>query len=196
MLISAMRSLACENSSAISPYSYVFQNSRFAEPCKSLRTRSGSFTPGSSTMIRPDCGRRWMFGCVTPKRSIRARSTMKALLNADSVSSRSAAITSALVGLFLLSCSLRKMVESLALAGATSLKDCSNSVMKSLWERYCFSFASFIVLTNSESFAPLPANEVTMLGTETSKVTFIPPLRSRPRLISLSLHSLYDSFGR
>ncbi len=56
--------------------SYVGQNSSEAVPWRSFLTRSGSFTPGSSTRMRPLFPSFWMLGCVTPKRSIRFLNTL------------------------------------------------------------------------------------------------------------------------
>ena len=76
--VCARRLSRVANAALISPALYVSQNSRFALPCRSLRTRSGSLIPGISTMIWPSWplpSRVWMLGWATPKRSIRVRST-------------------------------------------------------------------------------------------------------------------------
>jgi hypothetical protein len=53
---------ALSNKPATSAFSKVSQNSKFAVPCKSFLTRSGSLTPGNSTKMRPDASNFWMFG--------------------------------------------------------------------------------------------------------------------------------------
>ena len=70
------------------------QNSRLALPSSNLRTRSGSFTPGSSIMIPPSVpSSRWMLGCATPNWSIRFVRILNELSMAELTSLRRTSFT-------------------------------------------------------------------------------------------------------
>ena len=164
---------------------YVVQNSRDAVPWSSLRTRSGSFTPGSSTSIRPVLPSFWIEGWVTPKRSIRLRSTLNELSTALWASSWSTAIT----------CSsevsevMRSRISNVPNTWAslcppeTSFHASAKRVMKSDCEFTLRWLASSMAFWNS-GVVLLPESARTRSSSCTCSITFIPPLRSRPRFIS------------
>ena len=118
---------------------YVSQNSRLVEPCSSLRTRSGSFTPGSSTSILPSSPpRRCILGCITPKRSIRELNTLKELSIADFTSSLSTLITWSFFiskRIFSFNAKVENIVERRAL-GSIRSNSCLKTVRKSLELRF------------------------------------------------------------
>ena len=64
-----------------------------------------------------------------------------------------------------------------------------HKVTNSSWRFFWASMAFFMVSLKTES-SGLLANERSISITDTSKITFIPPLRSSPRFNSLSWHSL------
>ena len=61
------------------------------------------------------------------------------------------------------------------------------SEMKSSWLVSSSFFASFIDLTKASSVLWSASTAMTS-GTDTSRTTFMPPFRSRPRPISISRH--------
>ena len=132
-----------------------------------------------------------MFGWVTPKRSIRFLRTLNEFAIALSDSSRITLITSSfeVSGLIFSRISkVPKMLESL-LPGATSFQLSSNRVMKSALLSSSFFWAKAKASTNSGDWLPSASATIRSLSC-TCNITFIPPLRSRPRLISFSFTSL------
>ena len=175
---------------------YVSQNSRLAEPWRSFLTRSGSLIPGSSTMIRPILSSRlWMFGWTTPKRSIRVRSTLYEFSTAAFTSALNTFSTSASDDFWLtlsFNCCVAKSSESFA-PGAVFWYSLTNKVMMSSWLLTACFAASFNALLKFSS-GLLSANALITSGTETSRITFIPPFRSKPKLISISRQSFSVQF--
>ena len=74
--------------------------------------------------------------------------------------------------------------------GSVSFHDSSKRERKSVLDDFSFSKVFSIALTKVSSVLWFD-KALSMSGTEISIMTFIPPLRSSPRLNSLSLHSLY-----
>ena len=126
---------SCASSGVISSLLYVSQNSRFADPCSSLRIRSGSRTPGISTISRPCCpSSSCMFGCTTPNLSIRVRTTLNEFFTASSTAVRSAFSTSLselCVETFPFSCCVAN-ISARRCPGAALRYALMKSVMKSL----------------------------------------------------------------
>ena len=166
-------------------FSYVSQNSSFADPCNSLRTRSGSVTPGSSIRILlvPSCN--WMFGEVTPNLSIRVRR----ILNERSIASFDSAVrkerTFALLELILILAEFSLVANKGARLAFGLIF--SNSSPKREIKSFWLVFKRFSALRNAALkfasallFARLRTNSVS----EISMVTFMPPFKSSPRGIS------------
>ena len=141
-------------------------------------------------MIRPILSSRlWIFGWTTPKRSIRVRSTLYEFSTAAFTSALNTFSTSASDDFWLtlsFNCCVAKSSESFAL-GAALWYSLTNSVMISSWLfTACFAASANALLKASSGL--LSASALITSGTETSRITFIPPFRSKPKLISISRH--------
>ena len=148
---------------------------------------SGSLTPGSSTIILPGIFVFWIFGWVTPKRSILLLKISNELSIASVTSELITLITSVL---FLpLTFSLRVLVPKITDNSVPSgLNSFANSSTNPVWLFSMFFTAFWRDFLKVVSLL-LPDKETKISFTETSKVTLIPPFKSRPKLISLDLHS-------
>ena len=158
------------------------QNWRLALCWRRPRTRSGSFTPGSSTRIRPSPSIFWILGETTPKRSIRVRSTLIEASEALSYFALRIFITSASV--------LRAEISSRRLPlpkttascplGTRALYSATNLSIKSP-ECVLLTALSSAFKKLGSSFFPDKLRRRSLAFRRST--TFIPPLRSNPRPI-------------
>ena len=171
---------------------YVSQNSSWAVVCNNFFALLGSLTPGNSTRILAVLLIRWILGCVTPKRSILLLKILNELEIASSTSSFNTAITAWLVAVDLIF-SFNWVLNKIAIPfdGDFFSYSSPNKVKKP----FLF-WALLSLMSVADSIAELKSASVLLFDnsfskslTSTSKVTFIPPWRSRPKLISLCLHS-------
>ena len=178
--------------------SYVSQNSSLAVDWSNFLALSGFFIPGSSTSILPAVSNLCMLGWVTPNLSILLLKILKDLLIASSTSKFKTSITSWLVEVNLIF-SLKSDVENinerpLFSASSTFAYSSENKVIKSFWLFFCAFIELFNAKLKSESVLLFDRAFKTST-TITSNVTFIPPFKSRPKLICLCLQSLYVYFA-
>ena len=135
-----------------------------------------------------------MFGCVTPNLSIRLRKTSKAVFTDPVTSSSITCLTSSsstLKLIFSLKALVPKMLGSLSLTLPllTSSKASKNNVKNLLSLPNCATVALSIASLKT-GFLDSFDKPIKISFTETCKIALIPPLRSKPRLSSLSLMSL------
>ena len=173
-------------------YSYVSQNSNWAVDCNSFLALSVSLIPGSSTKILPAVSNLWIFGWVTPNLSI----LLLKILNERFIASSTSILIKSKTCWFV----EEKFIFSLKSgvlntpaspefgAGAIFSYSFPNKVTKSSW-LFDWSFSALEIAWLNFSSLLLFESALITSTTMTSKVTFIPPFKSNPRLISLCLHS-------
>ena len=130
-----------------------------------------------------------MFGWVTPNLSILLLKILNDLAIASSTSNFKTLITSLLVALILtLSFNWEVKITARPLFGDSFSYSIPNNVTKSSWlSSWAFKALEIDVLNNSSELLLDKAFKTST--TITSRVTFIPPFKSRPRFNSLCLQS-------
>ena len=169
------------------------QNSNWAVLWSKFLTLSISLAPGSSTNILPELPSLWMLGWVTPNLSILFLKTSNAETIDSSIFSLITGCTS--------SSDMSKVISSLNVLLANMSGDASfvspliasNATKKS--SRYVFWL--FFWISSASTSAWLKIGSLLLLDspfnislTEIWRITLIPPFKSRPKFIALSLTSL------